>query len=155
MNNEIKEILDDLKNIEDYLSFSEASKLYDYIINSQQKEELLRQEISDVRKAFNSLQQENKKLKEFIFKFFYCSEDEESFTLNDYLELENKVYDLQQEIEKLNDDKRGMLVQLYKANETIDKALDMLIVVYGGNDEYYVKTIEKARNILQKGSENK
>ena len=36
--------------------------------------------------------------------------------------------------------------------QRIDKAIDILIVVYGGNDEYYIKTIEKARNIL-KGTE--
>lgn len=82
MNDEIKEILDDLKNIEDYLSFSEANKLLDYITN---------------------LKQENERLKKLEYKFFYCSEDEESFTLEDYLELGNKVYDLEQENERLKE----------------------------------------------------
>ena len=37
MKDEIKEILDKLKNIEDYLSFSKASELLDYITNLQEE----------------------------------------------------------------------------------------------------------------------
>lgn len=43
----------------------------------------------------NKLQQENKQLKELKYKFFDASGDEESFTLGDYLDLSNKVYDLE------------------------------------------------------------
>ena len=39
----------------------------------------------------------------------------------DYKLLLDYITNLQQEIEKLNDDKRGMLVQLYKANDEKDK----------------------------------
>lgn len=39
----------------------------------------------------------------------------------DYKLLLDYITNLQQEIEKLNDDKRGMLVQLYKANDNRDK----------------------------------
>ncbi len=42
--------------------------------------------------------------------------DSESYKI-----LLNYITNLQQEIEKLNDDKRGMLVQLYKANDEKDK----------------------------------
>lgn len=57
-----------------------------------------------------------------------------------YHEMQKFIINLQQENERLKDN------QL--------KALDILIVVYGGNDEYYVKTIEKARNILQNGGDS-
>ena len=42
-----------------------------------------------------------------------------------------------------------LMEKLEQLQQRIDKAIDILIVVYGGNDEYYVKTIEKARNILK------
>ena len=42
-------------------------------------------------------------------------------TINRREVLYNYITNLQQEIEKLNDDKRGMLVQLYKANDNRDK----------------------------------
>ena len=42
--------------------------------------------------------------------------DSESYKI-----LLNYITNLQQEIEKLNDDKRGMLVELYKANDEKDK----------------------------------
>ena len=38
-----------------------------------------------------------------------------------YHEMQQLITNLQQSIEKLNDDKRGMLVQLYKANDEKDK----------------------------------
>ena len=40
---------------------------------------------------------------------------------NDLKQLLDYITNLQQEIEKLNEDKRGMLVQLYKANDNRDK----------------------------------
>lgn len=63
------------------ISFHHWEELLDYIIN---------------------LQEENNKLKNLEYKFFDCSGDEESFTLEDYLQLGNKLYDLQEENQKLN-----------------------------------------------------
>ena len=48
------------------------------------------------------------------------------------------ITNLQQEIEKLNDDKRGMLVELYKANDKKDK---------------YKSRIEKAVEYIEKEHE--
>lgn len=92
MNNEIKEILDDLndkcKYVEDYgyqykrLSLEDTDLLLDYITNLQENNDNQMKYIAD---------------------------------------LLVQITNLQQEIEKLNDDKRGMLVQLYKANDNRDK----------------------------------
>lgn len=47
---------------------------------------------------------------------WYCSVEKDNMQkILDY------ITNLQQEIEKLNDDKRDMLVQLYKANDNRDK----------------------------------
>lgn len=46
-------------------------------------------------------EQENKQLKELKYKFFDNSGDEESFTLEDYLEISNKLYDYEQENKQL------------------------------------------------------
>ena len=49
------------------------------------------------------MQQENKQLKELKYKFFDNCGDEESFTLEDYLEISNKLYDYEQENKQLKD----------------------------------------------------
>lgn len=74
-----------------------------------------------------------------VFKDNVAYEDYEKLLKSGYFVLCDNDYitNLQQENERLK--------------ETIDKSLDMLIVVYGGNDEYYVKTIKRARNILRNG----
>ena len=71
----------------------------------------------------------NDEIKEILNKWKCYIELTKKFTTNEYemLRVEDidKILDyitnLQQEIEKLNDDKRGMLVQLYKANDNRDK----------------------------------
>ena len=55
------------------------------------------------------MQQENKHLKELKYKFFDNSGDEESFTLEDYLEISNKLYDYEQENKQLKDTLREIL----------------------------------------------
>ena len=83
MSDEIKEILDF-----DFASQGERIDINEY------ERDILKDYITN-------LQQENERLKKLEYKFFYCSEDEENFTLEDYLELGNKVYDLEQENERL------------------------------------------------------
>ena len=71
----------------------------------------------------------NDEIKEILDKWKCYIGLTKKFTTNEYemLRVEDidKLLDyitnLQQEIEKLNDDKRGMLVQLYKANDNRDK----------------------------------
>lgn len=53
---------------------------------------------------YEKLEQENKQLKELKFKFFDNSGDEESFTLEDYLEISNKLYDYEEENKQLKEE---------------------------------------------------
>lgn len=46
---------------------------------------------------------ENKQLKELKYRFFDNCGDEESFTLEDYLEISNKLYDYEQENKQLKE----------------------------------------------------
>ena len=93
MTEEIKEILEEIRIVIDYneiqniyketqLDYDSSKKLLNYITN---------------------LQKENEKLKKIEYKFFYCSEDEESVTLDDYLKIGNELYDCE---EKLKDYKQ-------------------------------------------------
>lgn len=72
--------------------------------------------------------------------------DSESYKI-----LLNYITNLQQEIEKLNDDKRGMLVQLYKANDNRDKVkqenyeLNRMCELYGKSLYYAELTDYKSR----------
>lgn len=52
----------------------------------------------------------------------FSNNDMELLRVEDIEKVLDYITNLQQEIEKLNDDKRGMLVQLYKANDNRDKA---------------------------------
>ena len=60
------------------------------------------------------LQQENQQLKELKYKFFDASGDEESFTLEDYLDLINKVYDLERENQQLKERNENQFNDLMK-----------------------------------------
>ncbi len=55
----------------------------------------------ELLKDNEKLSQENKQLKELKYKFFDNSGDEESFTLEDYLEISNKLYDYEKENKQL------------------------------------------------------
>ena len=79
MNNEIKEILDFKENA-DYkkLSCDEIAILKDNITN---------------------LQQENEELKKLEYKFIDTCGENESFTLEEYLDIGNKLYDTEREKE--------------------------------------------------------
>lgn len=59
---------------------------------------------------YEKLEQENKQLKELKYKFFDYSGDEESFTLEDYLEISNELYDYEQENKQL----KSILTELEK-----------------------------------------
>lgn len=98
MKDEIKEILDLLAFLEDIKTQKKVKQVKDYITN---------------------LQEENRKLKELKYKFFYCSDDEESFTLEDYLELGNELYDLQEENKQL-------LKKSYSDDIRITKAINYI-----------------------------
>lgn len=66
----------------------------------------------------------NNEIKEILNKLQKCKDDDEDILLIKQYGatlILNYITNLQQEIEKLNDDKRGMLVQLYKANDEKDK----------------------------------
>lgn len=117
MNNEIKEILDKfdkvLENYELDKKFGQMS--VDSICH------LFPSEMVAIKDYITNLQKENDKLKKLEYKFFYCSEDEESFTLEDYLELGNKVYDLQQENERIKWDKEQLNSLVNSCQEEIRK----------------------------------
>lgn len=82
MNKEVKEIMELIGNAYYYGS-----------ITDEQKEKYCN--------YITSLEEENERLKNLEYKFFDDCGDEESFTLNDYLELGNKLYDLEEENEHL------------------------------------------------------
>lgn len=143
MSEEIKEILK--KTDIDAVSYG---VIINYITNLQKENN---QHISDIQVLMNKkenlerltkkLQKENEKLKELEYKFFYCSEDEESFTLDDYLKIGNELYDCE---EKLKDYKS----RNEKAVEYIENAQE--------RDESYEACslyIPDLLNILQGGDE--
>ena len=66
----------------------------------------------------------NIEIKEILDLLKYCVDKNEYLeepNMKNWKPLLDYITNLQQEIEKLNDDKRGMLVQLYKANDEKDK----------------------------------
>ncbi len=160
---EIKEILDYLKNstfIPDetkrkykILHRDEVRKLLDYITNLQKKydkalSDLVKvsHKIMELSKNYDRIYNENCKLIE-------------KHNITD-ISLLDENFDLQQEIEKLENDKRGMLVQLYKANVEKDnyksrcekaieyiktKEVDFVDVHYQQQDDYFNGLL----NILQ------
>ena len=64
------------------------------------------------------MQQENQQLKNLKYKFFDNCGNEESFTLEDYLDISNKLYDYEWENKQLKEDK-------------------MKVIEYINNDENY------------------
>jgi FtsZ-binding cell division protein ZapB len=97
-----------------------------------------------------------------IFKDNIPYEEYEKLLKSGYFILCNKDYitNLQQEIEKLNEDKRGMLVQLYKANDDRDKVKqenerkDRLIDEYKEGIIAYADRNEKAIEYFKYQLEN-
>ena len=137
MSDEIKEILDF-----DFASQGERIEINEY------ERDILKDYITN-------LQQENEKLKNLEYKFFYCSEDEESFTLEDYLELGNKVYDLQQKVEQYENPDDLTLFYMWLDEKAKDKMkhlqqenerLNQLIKSLRGN----IKDITKTSNNRKK-----
>lgn len=90
MKDEIKEILDKLNS--GVWEKDEQEISYKILFSN---------EVYQLLYYITNLQEENNKLKNLEYKFFYCSEDEESFTLEDYLQLGNKLYDLEEENKKI------------------------------------------------------
>ena len=62
------------------------------------------------------------------------------YSKEDLIEMQNDIDKLQQENKQLK--------------EIIDKAIDMCIVVYGGNDDYYVNRLKNIKKELEKGNSN-
>ena len=157
MNNEIKEISVISNNItrdiqefsrycKSYIDKCESRKIYmkdGYILRFHSSHNLvgvrkyyLYHEIFEtyLKNCITNLQEENEKLKKLEYKFFDNSGDEESFTLEDYLELGNKVYDLQEENEQLHiqlEDKANEQIKTmyleYKSR--VDKAIENIDLV--------------------------
>lgn len=79
-----------------------------------------------------NLTKENQQLKELKYKFFDASGDEESFTLEDYLDLSNKVYDLQEVIEKVKTEISSLMSKYFYEKDFciedihLDKLLQIL-----------------------------
>ena len=119
MNNKPKEIIDDIK---------------DFIKDKKQIVCYGKGTMEILLDCITSLEKENEKLKNLKYKFFDDCGDEESFTLNDYLELGNKLYELQEEngnLRKQNKEyKRLGFKYLCEKNteleERIDKALQCI-----------------------------
>lgn len=67
----------------------------------------------------------NKEIKEILDRLDYNEWDIDLYkvpiTWCELYDIRDYIINLQQKIEKFNDDKRGMLVQLYKANDERDK----------------------------------
>ena len=145
MKDEIKEILDYFKKyvndkFETYTVVDSHTNylgiLLDYITNLQQKEELLRQEIKDVRKAFNGLQEENKRLKKAL-----CKDNIVPKCKYDYLKRQKEGLELDL-----------FCIKDYKSR--IEKAIEyitteQLYTNYQWGKSQYVKILKDLLNILQ------
>ena len=68
-------------------------------------------DIPIVVEQLKKLEQENKQLKELKYKFFDNCGEEESFTLEDYLEIGNKLYDYEQENKQLNEENKQLKIE--------------------------------------------
>ena len=76
----------------------------------------------EIKKILDRLERIDHKEYSCDFEFADSSTfDETARCFEERKKMANYITNLQQEIEKLNDDKRGMLVQLYKANDKKDK----------------------------------
>lgn len=131
MNDEIKEILDNLKNIEDYLSFSEASKLLDYITNLQKTNKNHSKKLIELGDKITNLQQENKEWG-MIFDTFssrpyahrYLEEKRKELGNKRIMGLDSEMiykeyYDLkeiEQEHKKINGELRERIAYLERSN---------------------------------------
>ena len=99
----------------------------DYITNLQQKEELLRQEISDVRKAFNGLQQENERLKDELAKIPRAKMEYD-------LELEHYKSRCEKTSEKLGNYKHYSTPTEEQNSENEDAVASALNILQNGGD---------------------
>ena len=149
LKDEIKERIKYFKHyVVDNLSLDaqdDFQKILDYITNLQEKSNNQAEEINRLYKQrekfikkYGYLKEENEKLKQLCDKY----EEEHSTTFNEWKETITDKYqtlkELQQENEKLENDKRGMLVQLYKANDEKDN--------YKQRIDKAIRYIEKCRN---------
>lgn len=186
MSEEIKEILELLKkraNEEDWFEIDEENSklLYKYITDLQDQLHKASLDIQELTERdiecpswcdkLSNLQEENKQLKELKYKFFYCSDDEESFTLEDYLELGNKLYDLEEEnnynkveLKVLRKEykeymKKAMQYQNYLEEKlnSIDKLINTdygwVSYYYKYNNKYLKSEIKEDINNILKGSD--
>ena len=142
-NENIKEILDNLKNIEDYLSFNEASKLEDYITNLQQENHELKSKLECYENGayysskVDELEQENEKLKEENKHIFANVNDDELLISNAMNYAEARDY-------------KSRCEKASKKLSFIDEALENDTL----NVPLCITKINSALNILQNGSES-
>lgn len=81
----------------------------------------LRNNLFNNLQYIEKLENENKQLKELKYKFFDNCGDEESFTLEDYLEIGNKLYDYEEENKKLKEERKEILELIKNRNTTKSK----------------------------------
>lgn len=102
----------------------------------------------EIYKRYDKLKKENKRLKNLEYKFFDNSGDEESFTLEDYLELGNKLYDLQEENELLT--KARYSLDRVELERRIDKALAKINNMFDlGNEDTIIDDLLQLESILK------
>ena len=86
------------------------------------------------------------RIKNFKYTFFDNSGDEESFTLEDYLDLSNKVYDLERENQQLKDKLKGVQEErdyLFNKTSVENKYLQQ-------DRDKYKEVIEDVREYIEK-----
>ena len=167
MDNEIKEILDKLNNSswekdEEAITYkilfsNEVYKLLNCITNLQTIEReytALLSENAELENKIINLQEENQQLKELKYKFFDCSGEEESFTLEDYLELGNKLYDSQEEIKEYEELLNLQNNREYAKRYLEERRKEQPNLLYPDYDEIYKRYYEQKDKIKQLEEEN-